>query len=225
MFAFALSCPHQNAAVKWVPQHNQFECTKHDSHYTADGTHVSGRATRNMDRFPIRKDGNMVHVDTEHVFESDKDAAGWNARDGHGMMPWPAAARRGCAPRARGRVPGTAAGTYDGGTSTSTSPTVADDADTTDRSGNADDAGAGAGRPHLHHRHRADHERRLRPRATGPSVHDGGYNLSTYAGVMRAVTAGSASSMLVRVTQSNGIMYGELSGTARRRRRPSTTGS
>jgi Rieske Fe-S protein len=79
VFAFALSCPHQNAAVKWVPQHNQFECTKHDSHYTADGTHVSGRATRNMDRMPIRKDGNLVYVDTAHVFESDKDAAGWNA--------------------------------------------------------------------------------------------------------------------------------------------------
>ena len=79
MFAFALSCPHQNAAVKWVAQHNQFECTKHDSHYTADGTHVSGRATRNMDRMPIRKDGDIVQVDTAHVFQSDKDSAGWNA--------------------------------------------------------------------------------------------------------------------------------------------------
>ena len=79
VFAFALSCPHQNAAVKWVPQHNQFECTKHDSHYTADGTHVSGRATRNLDRMPIRKEGNVVHVDTAHVFGSDKDAADWNA--------------------------------------------------------------------------------------------------------------------------------------------------
>lgn len=79
VFAFALSCPHQNAAVKWVPEHNQFECTKHDSHYTADGTHVSGRATRNLDRMPIRKEGTIVHVDTAHVFESDKDAAGWNA--------------------------------------------------------------------------------------------------------------------------------------------------
>jgi Rieske Fe-S protein len=79
IFAFALSCPHQNAALKWVAQHNQFECTKHDSHYTADGTHVSGRATRNMDRMPIRKDGSVVRVDTAHVFQSDKDAAGWNA--------------------------------------------------------------------------------------------------------------------------------------------------
>lgn len=79
VFAFALSCPHQNAAVKWVAPHNQFECTKHDSHYTADGTHVSGRATRNLDRMPIRKDGTVVHVDTAHVFESDKDQSGWNA--------------------------------------------------------------------------------------------------------------------------------------------------
>jgi hypothetical protein len=28
---------------------------------------------------PIRKEGTLVLVDTEHVFESDKDAAGWNA--------------------------------------------------------------------------------------------------------------------------------------------------
>ena len=79
VFAFALSCPHQEAAVKWVPEHNQFECTKHDSHYQADGTHTSGRATRNMDRFPVRKDGNTVRVDIAHVFQSDKDAAGWTA--------------------------------------------------------------------------------------------------------------------------------------------------
>ena len=46
----------------------------------------------------------------------------------------------------------------------------------------------------------------------GPVRHDAGYNLATYAGVMRAVTAGSASSLLVRVTQTNGVMYGQLSG-------------
>lgn len=35
----------------------------------------------------------------------------------------------------------------------------------------------------------------------------GRYSMSSYAAVMRAVTAGSASSTLVRVTQSNGSMY------------------
>jgi hypothetical protein len=34
-----------------------------------------------------------------------------------------------------------------------------------------------------------------------------GYSMSTYAGVMRAVTPGSASSLLVQVTKSNGSMY------------------
>jgi nitrite reductase/ring-hydroxylating ferredoxin subunit len=79
VFAFALSCPHQNAAVKWVPKNNQFECTKHDSHYQADGLHTSGRATRNMDRHPIRREGDMLHVDSAHVFQSDKDPAAWAA--------------------------------------------------------------------------------------------------------------------------------------------------
>jgi nitrite reductase/ring-hydroxylating ferredoxin subunit len=79
VYALALSCPHQNAAVKWVPQHNQFECTKHDSHYQPDGIHTSGRATRHMDRFPIRREGGTLSVDTGHVFKSDTDAAGWAA--------------------------------------------------------------------------------------------------------------------------------------------------
>lgn len=35
----------------------------------------------------------------------------------------------------------------------------------------------------------------------------GRYSMSSYSAVMRAVTAGSASSTLVRVTQSNGSMY------------------
>ena len=34
-----------------------------------------------------------------------------------------------------------------------------------------------------------------------------GYSMSSYAAVMRAVSAGSSSSLLVRVTQSNGSMY------------------
>lgn len=79
VFALSLACPHQGAAVRWVPQHNQFECTKHDSHYQPDGVHVSGRATRNMDRFPVRKDGGNLHVDTAHVYESDKDPSAWAA--------------------------------------------------------------------------------------------------------------------------------------------------
>ena len=43
-------------------------------------------------------------------------------------------------------------------------------------------------------------------------LHESNVNLATYAGVMRVVQAGSANSLLVRVTRSNGIMYPNLSG-------------
>ncbi len=77
--AFALSCPHQNAAVKWIPKDHRFQCTKHDSKYTPDGIYSSGRATRNMDRFPIRREGDEVAVDTSRVFHSDTAAVAWAA--------------------------------------------------------------------------------------------------------------------------------------------------
>jgi nitrite reductase/ring-hydroxylating ferredoxin subunit len=79
VYAFALSCPHEHAAVKWVEKDHRFQCSKHDSRYKADGFHISGRATRNLDRFPIRRDGASVVVDASRVFQSDKDAAGWAA--------------------------------------------------------------------------------------------------------------------------------------------------
>lgn len=79
VYAFALACPHQNAAVRWLPLDHRFQCTKHDSVYRVDGAYTSGRATRNLDRFPIRRDGESVLVDVTKVFRSDTDAAAWNA--------------------------------------------------------------------------------------------------------------------------------------------------
>ncbi|HEY9382194.1 MAG TPA: Rieske 2Fe-2S domain-containing protein [Gemmatimonadales bacterium] len=78
-YAFALSCPHQNTALRWLPSAGRFQCPKHKSQYQPDGTFITGRATRNMDRLPIRSDGKQLYVDADHVFESDKDAAGWAA--------------------------------------------------------------------------------------------------------------------------------------------------
>jgi Rieske Fe-S protein len=79
VFAFALACPHQNAAVKWLATDRRFQCTKHDSQYQPDGTYTSGRATRNLDRFPIRRQATTVLVDVTKVYQSDRDPAGWAA--------------------------------------------------------------------------------------------------------------------------------------------------
>lgn len=79
VFAFALSCPHQRTMLKWHDQDNRFQCPKHKSKYQPTGEFISGRATRNMDRYPIRRDGEKVVVTVDRTIESDKDARGWGA--------------------------------------------------------------------------------------------------------------------------------------------------
>jgi Rieske Fe-S protein len=85
VYAMALACPHQNAAVKWVEKDHRFQCTKHDSRYTPDGTYTSGRATRNLDRFPIRLEGDTIVVATDRVYRSDRDQGAWSAA--HAELP------------------------------------------------------------------------------------------------------------------------------------------
>jgi len=78
-YAFNLSCPHQRTALHWLQDVGRFQCPKHKSRYQPDGVFVSGRATRNMDRFAVRRDGATIVVDVDKVFKSDVDAAGWAA--------------------------------------------------------------------------------------------------------------------------------------------------
>ena len=79
IYAFNLSCPHQNTALKWLAADQRFQCPKHKSKYQPDGTFISGRATRGMDRLAIRREGETVVVNVDLMFEQDKDPAGWTA--------------------------------------------------------------------------------------------------------------------------------------------------
>lgn len=79
VYAFALSCPHQNTALRWLDDASGYQCPKHKSRYQPDGTFINGRATRNIDRLPIRSDGTHVLVDVDRAYESDKDPSGWTA--------------------------------------------------------------------------------------------------------------------------------------------------
>jgi Rieske Fe-S protein len=78
-YAFALSCPHENTALKWLQKDVRFQCPKHGSRYQPDGTFIDGRATRNMDRFAVAKDNATLVVDLGKWFQSDKDSAGWSS--------------------------------------------------------------------------------------------------------------------------------------------------
>jgi len=78
-YAFNLSCPHQNTALHWQAEDNQFQCPKHHSRYRPDGVFISGRATRGMDRFGVRRDGDAMVVDVDKYYRQDENAAEWTA--------------------------------------------------------------------------------------------------------------------------------------------------
>jgi len=81
VYAFSLSCPHQNTALKWSDKDHQFECPKHHSRFEPDGIYVkdSGRATRGLDRYAIRKDGSNVVVNLDKLFQEDDNESDWKA--------------------------------------------------------------------------------------------------------------------------------------------------
>jgi Rieske Fe-S protein len=79
LFAFNLSCPHENAAVRWKAALGRFECSRHDSVYTPAGIYTSGRATRNMDRFAVKRNGGSLVVDVSKMIQSDQQKAAWEA--------------------------------------------------------------------------------------------------------------------------------------------------
>jgi Rieske Fe-S protein len=79
VFAFNLSCPHENAAVRWKAAVSRFECSRHDSRYEPNGTYTSGRATRNMDRFSLKRNGDSIVVDVSRLIQSDTQKAQWES--------------------------------------------------------------------------------------------------------------------------------------------------
>ena len=79
IYAFSLACPHQNTALRWEADDRQFACPKHKSHYKADGTFIEGRATRDMDRLAVRKDGQALVVDIDMLYQQDLNLAQWTA--------------------------------------------------------------------------------------------------------------------------------------------------
>jgi nitrite reductase/ring-hydroxylating ferredoxin subunit len=77
--AFNLACPHENTMLRWRQEDGRFQCPRHGSKYQPDGTFISGRATRNLDRFAIRRAGDSLIVDLNHLYRSDQQKTEWDA--------------------------------------------------------------------------------------------------------------------------------------------------
>lgn len=79
VYAFALACPHENTALRWRPRDGYFLCPRHQAKYQPDGGFLSGRATRNMDRFSVRLEGQKIIVDLNRLYRSDEQKAEWQS--------------------------------------------------------------------------------------------------------------------------------------------------
>jgi Rieske Fe-S protein len=79
VFAFSLACPHQNTALRWDASNRRFQCPKHRSRYQPDGVFIDGRATRGLDRFALRRDGDTLVVNLDALYEQDKNPTEWAA--------------------------------------------------------------------------------------------------------------------------------------------------
>jgi nitrite reductase/ring-hydroxylating ferredoxin subunit len=79
IYAFSLACPHQNTALRWSADDKEFVCSKHHSHYRADGSFIEGRATRDMDRLAMRRDGQTLVVEIDTLYQQDLNLAQWTA--------------------------------------------------------------------------------------------------------------------------------------------------
>ena len=79
VYAFNLSCPHQHTALRWQAADSRFQCPKHKSKYRPDGSFISGRATRAMDRFAVSHQGGNVVVDLGTMYKQNENQAAWSA--------------------------------------------------------------------------------------------------------------------------------------------------
>jgi arsenite oxidase small subunit len=77
VYVFSLGCPHQNTGLHWNAGDHEFQCPKHHSRFLPDGNYIdgSGRATRGMDRFAVRKDANTIVANLDALLQQDQDDA------------------------------------------------------------------------------------------------------------------------------------------------------
>jgi nitrite reductase/ring-hydroxylating ferredoxin subunit len=79
VYAFNLACPHENTALRWRQADGRFQCPRHESKYRPDGVFIEGRATRNMDRFAVRRTADTLVVNLARLLRSDENPEEWAA--------------------------------------------------------------------------------------------------------------------------------------------------
>lgn len=79
VYAFSLKCPHRGTRLEWHNDEQRIFCPKHKARFTPNGTHDSGRNSRDLDRYGLSRQGSSVVVDLGTVLRVDTDAGAWRA--------------------------------------------------------------------------------------------------------------------------------------------------
>ena len=78
-YAFSTKCPHRGATLEWRAAEGRVFCPKHKARFRPDGAHDSGRSSRALDRYDIRRDGAALAIRLDVLRRADTDPAGWAA--------------------------------------------------------------------------------------------------------------------------------------------------
>lgn len=78
-YAFSIKCPHRGARLEWRGGEGRIFCPKHKARFRPDGAHDSGRASRDLDRFDVRRLGGELQVNLQALHRADQDATAWSA--------------------------------------------------------------------------------------------------------------------------------------------------
>lgn len=79
VYAFSLRCPHRGTRLEWLGGERRIFCPKHKARFRPDGLHESGRQSRDLDRYALRRDGDTVVVDLDVLYRADREPAAWRA--------------------------------------------------------------------------------------------------------------------------------------------------
>ena len=78
-YAFSTKCPHRGARLEWRSDEGRVFCPKHKARFHPDGAHDSGRKSRDLDRYDIRREGTSLVIKLDTLRRVDTDPTGWAA--------------------------------------------------------------------------------------------------------------------------------------------------
>ena len=78
-YAFSAKCPHRGARLEWRSAEGRVFCPKHKARFRPDGAHDSGRQSRDLDRYDVRREGTSLVIRLDMLRRADTDPAGWAA--------------------------------------------------------------------------------------------------------------------------------------------------